>query len=180
MASNSPAGIAIDNQILLRDEEGLLKDSFAEFFEREEPLVCGREVLLEQAWMRLEGIRSSHHHSRDGLAAGIWWCNGRRIKERPLRRLFRRHGLQARSARMHCFRCAVPVLRTMRLQFPRLWTARLHQRGEGIGGHGCGFALGAGALRRASIQAVTSDSSQATARAPRLNGRGNCPAVISR
>jgi hypothetical protein len=71
VASNPPAGIAIDNHVLLCDEERLLEDSAAEFFERQKPLVCGREVLLEQAWMRLEGIRAAHHHSRDGLAAFI-------------------------------------------------------------------------------------------------------------
>jgi len=46
--------------------------------------------------------------------------------------------------------------------------AALRMQAEGFGGHDCGFALGAGAPNRASIQAFTSDSSQATARAPRL------------
>lgn len=60
---NSPAGIAIDNQVFLRDEERLLEDSRAEFFEREEPCIGWPEVLLKQAWMRLEGIRSYQLHS---------------------------------------------------------------------------------------------------------------------
>jgi hypothetical protein len=56
------------------------------------------------------------------------------------------------------------VGRASRLPF----SAALHQLSEGFGGHDCGFALRSGALNRASIQAVTSESSQATARAPRL------------
>ena len=98
VASNSPAGIAIDNHVLLCDEERLLEDCVAEFFERKEPLVCGREVQLEQAWMRLECIRAAHYHSQGGLAAGLCLCDGRGIEKRPLQSLLRWCNPQPRLA----------------------------------------------------------------------------------
>jgi hypothetical protein len=68
---NKPAGIAIDDQVLFRDQEGLLKNRLAEFFERQEPFFCGPEVLLEQAWMRFGGICALHYQPAGGLVAGI-------------------------------------------------------------------------------------------------------------
>lgn len=46
-ASNAPASMAIDDQPLFRNQEGLFKDRLAMFFERQEALVCGPKVLLE-------------------------------------------------------------------------------------------------------------------------------------
>ena len=109
LAGNSPASISIDNQVLLRDEKGLLKDRFAKFAERQKPLVCRRETLLEQAWMRLEVIRSAHLHVRDGLDAGLCCCDGGSIEKRLLRGLLRRRNPQVwlALARMRCFRGCV-------------------------------------------------------------------------